>query len=131
MSAPFGMAIISPPADRLLSEGDRFDAAGFSFEIREIPGHSPGSIIYIRDQYDPPFVFVGDVIFDGSVGRTDMGGNTGAASLRHQNEALQFTRRSAILHPATARRRPSARSRFDQPLRRPECRAAPDRLSSR
>ena len=76
LSAPFGMAFTSPPADRLLAEGDRLDAAGFSFEIREIPGHSPGSVVYICDQYDPPFVFVGDVVFSGSVGRTDLGGNT-------------------------------------------------------
>jgi hydroxyacylglutathione hydrolase len=76
LSAPFGIAFTSPPADRLLAEGDRFDAAGFSFEIREIPGHSPGSIVFVCDQYDPPFVFVGDVIFAGSVGRTDLGGNT-------------------------------------------------------
>lgn len=75
MSASFGIGFTSPPADRLLAEGDRFDAAGFSFAIRELPGHSPGSIVYICDQYDPPFVFVGDVIFAGSVGRADLDGD--------------------------------------------------------
>ncbi len=98
MSAPFGFAITSPPADRLLSEGDRFDAAGFSFEIREIPGHSPGSIVFICDQYDPPFVFVGDVIFDGSVGRTDLGGNT-AQLLSGIKTKLFNLPDGAILHP--------------------------------
>jgi glyoxylase-like metal-dependent hydrolase (beta-lactamase superfamily II) len=76
MSAPFGMALSSPPADRLVDDGERLDLAGFSFEVREIPGHSPGSVVFVCDQFDPPFVFGGDVLFAGSVGRTDLGGNT-------------------------------------------------------
>lgn len=77
LSAPFGMPITSPPADRLLADGERFEIAGFTFEVREIPGHSPGSVVFVCDQFDPPFVFGGDVLFAGSVGRTDLGGNTG------------------------------------------------------
>jgi len=77
LSAPFGMPFTSPPADRLLADGERFEIAGFSFEVREIPGHSPGSVVFVCDQFDPPFVFGGDVLFAGSVGRTDLGGNTG------------------------------------------------------
>ena len=76
LSAPFGMAVTSPPADRLLDDGERFELAGLSFEVREIPGHSPGSIVFVCDQFEPPFVFGGDVLFAGSVGRTDLGGNT-------------------------------------------------------
>jgi glyoxylase-like metal-dependent hydrolase (beta-lactamase superfamily II) len=76
LSAPFGLPLTSPPADRLLAEGERFEAAGFEFEVREIPGHSPGSIVFVCDQFEPPFVFGGDVLFSGSVGRTDLGGNT-------------------------------------------------------
>src|SRR3954454_8936091 len=75
LSAPFGMALTSPPADRLVADGERFEAAGLSFEVREIPGHSPGSVVFVCDQFDPPFVFGGDVLFAGSVGRTDLGGN--------------------------------------------------------
>src|SRR5262245_46168777 len=75
MSAPFGMAVISPPADQLVDDGERLDVAGFSFEVREIPGHSPGSVVFVCDQFDPPFVFGGDVLFAGGVGRTDFGGN--------------------------------------------------------
>jgi glyoxylase-like metal-dependent hydrolase (beta-lactamase superfamily II) len=75
MSAPFGLAVTSPPADRLVDDGERLELGGFSFEVREIPGHSPGSVVFVCDQFDPPFVFGGDVLFAGSVGRTDMGGN--------------------------------------------------------
>jgi hydroxyacylglutathione hydrolase len=76
LSAPFGEALISPPADRLLSDGERLEVAGFSFEVREIPGHSPGSVVFICDDFDPPFVFGGDVLFAGSVGRTDLAGGS-------------------------------------------------------
>jgi glyoxylase-like metal-dependent hydrolase (beta-lactamase superfamily II) len=75
-SARFGMPITSPPADRLVTDGERIDLAGFSFEVREIPGHSPGSVVFVADEFDPPFVFGGDVLFAGSVGRTDLGGDT-------------------------------------------------------
>jgi hydroxyacylglutathione hydrolase len=76
LSAPFGMALTSPPADRLVADGERLELAGLSFEVREIPGHSPGSVVFVCDQYSPPFVLGGDVLFAGSVGRTDLGGNT-------------------------------------------------------
>ncbi|WP_406693586.1 MBL fold metallo-hydrolase [Singulisphaera sp. Ch08] len=75
LSAPFGFPLISPPADQLVVDGERLEVAGFSFEIREIPGHSPGSVVFVCDQFDPPFVFGGDVLFAGSVGRTDLGGS--------------------------------------------------------
>ena len=75
-SARFGMPITSPPADRFVTEGERIELAGFSFEVREIPGHSPGSVVFVADEFDPPFVFGGDVLFAGSVGRTDLGGDT-------------------------------------------------------
>jgi hydroxyacylglutathione hydrolase len=75
LSASFGLALASPAADRLVADGERLELAGFSFEVREIPGHSPGSVVFVCDQFDPMFVFGGDVLFSGSVGRTDLGGN--------------------------------------------------------
>jgi glyoxylase-like metal-dependent hydrolase (beta-lactamase superfamily II) len=75
LSGPFGIPITSPPPDRLVDDGEKFDIAGFTFDVREIPGHSPGSVIFVCTVYDPAFVFGGDVLFAGSIGRTDMGGN--------------------------------------------------------
>jgi glyoxylase-like metal-dependent hydrolase (beta-lactamase superfamily II) len=75
MSSSFGAPITSPAADALVSDGERIDVAGFRFEVREIPGHSPGSVVYVCDEFDPNFVFGGDVLFAGSIGRTDIGGN--------------------------------------------------------
>ncbi len=75
LSASFGVPFTSPDADRVVDDGDRIEIAGFEFEVREIPGHSPGSVVYICAGCDPPIVFGGDVLFAGSIGRTDLGGN--------------------------------------------------------
>jgi hydroxyacylglutathione hydrolase len=75
MSAMFDLPVRSPEADRLVADGDEVEYAGFRFRVREIPGHSPGSVVYIAEQFDPPIVFGGDVLFAGSVGRTDLGGD--------------------------------------------------------
>ena len=75
LSGPFGIPITSPPPDRLVDDGETLEVAGFSFKVREIPGHSPGSVVFVCTTYDPTFVFGGDVLFAGSIGRTDLGGD--------------------------------------------------------
>lgn len=75
LSAPFGAEIISPPADRTVAEGDTVETAGFQFAVREIPGHSPGHVVFIL-RGEPTVVFGGDVLFRGSVGRTDFPGGS-------------------------------------------------------
>jgi hydroxyacylglutathione hydrolase len=74
MSGKYDFPFTSPDADRLVSDGERIQAGDFEFEVREIPGHSPGSVVFVCDEFDPPFVFGGDVLFSGSIGRTDLGG---------------------------------------------------------
>jgi glyoxylase-like metal-dependent hydrolase (beta-lactamase superfamily II) len=76
LSAPFGLPIVSPPADRLVSEGDVVEAAGIRLEVLEVPGHSPGHVVYLyRDS--PCLLFGGDVLFRGSIGRYDFPGCNG------------------------------------------------------
>jgi hydroxyacylglutathione hydrolase len=69
-----GVDVISPPADRLLAEGDRVEDAGFVLDVFDIPGHSPGHIIYLLRTESPKLVFGGDVLFRDSVGRCDLPG---------------------------------------------------------
>jgi hydroxyacylglutathione hydrolase len=76
MSAPFGMPVTSPPADRLVREGDVVEYAGISLEVFEVPGHSPGHVVFLY-RNAPNIVFGGDVLFRGSVGRTDLPGGNG------------------------------------------------------
>ena len=56
--------------DRWLADGDRVTVAGHTFEIFHCPGHSPGSVVYFDRKQR--FALVGDVLFRGSIGRTDV-----------------------------------------------------------
>lgn len=71
LSAPFGLALTSPPADRLVDHGERLHEAGLDLEVRAIPGHSAGHVVYLLDGVSPPLVFGGDVLFREGIGRTD------------------------------------------------------------
>ena len=75
LSAPFGMPVVSPPADQLVREGEVLNLAGFQLEVLEIPGHSPGHVVFVQ-RGQPCRVFGGDVLFRGSVGRTDFPGGS-------------------------------------------------------
>lgn len=55
--------------DRWLDEGDAVTVAGHAFEMYHCPGHSPGSVVFFNRAQK--FALVGDVIFRGSIGRTD------------------------------------------------------------
>ena len=68
--AKYGMVdvrVVVP--DRWLDEGDEVTVAGLKFSILHAPGHSPGSVIFFNDENR--FALMGDVLFQGSVGRTD------------------------------------------------------------
>jgi hydroxyacylglutathione hydrolase len=63
-----GIAIRPYDADVLLSGDETLDLAGISFETVVVPGHSPGHLAFYAEQC----LFSGDVLFAGSVGRTDL-----------------------------------------------------------
>jgi glyoxylase-like metal-dependent hydrolase (beta-lactamase superfamily II) len=60
----------SVKVDRWVDDGDIVEACGYKFEIRHVPGHCPGSILFYAA--DQKIAFTGDAIFKGSVGRTDL-----------------------------------------------------------
>ena len=75
LSKPFGMPIISPPADQTVRAGEVITFAGIEMTVREIPGHSPGHVVFFLDG-SPLRVLGGDVLFSGSIGRTDFPGGS-------------------------------------------------------
>ena len=78
-AALFGITVPQPPKpDRLLREGDRLTFGGQTFRVVHTPGHSPGHICLIGDG----LAFVGDVVFQGSIGRTDLPGGDHETLLR-------------------------------------------------
>ena len=82
--AAFGIpaAPLAPP-DRPFNHGDTLRVGDLSFEVRHVPGHSPGHVALVGHGV----VFAGDVLFQGSVGRTDLPGgdyDTLLASIRRE-----------------------------------------------
>jgi glyoxylase-like metal-dependent hydrolase (beta-lactamase superfamily II) len=71
LSAGYGLALVSPPADRTVREGDVLELAGMRLLVRETPGHSAGHVAYFALDYEPELVLGGDVLFAGSIGRSD------------------------------------------------------------
>ena len=82
----FGHAMPDLPApDRVLSESEDISFGACSFEVRHAPGHSPGHVIFYSAEAG--LALVGDVVFAGSIGRTDLPGGdfpTLIASIRRE-----------------------------------------------
>jgi len=71
LSANFGFDLVVPKADVLLRDGETLKLAGISLEVRHVPGHSKGHVIYWISAEPKGMLFVGDVIFQGGIGRND------------------------------------------------------------
>lgn len=69
--ARFGFQIPAVKVDtEYINEGDELDFDGEKFKIYHVPGHSPGSVVYHNETQK--FMISGDVLFEGSIGRTDL-----------------------------------------------------------
>jgi glyoxylase-like metal-dependent hydrolase (beta-lactamase superfamily II) len=79
-SARFGFACRDVAPDRWLEEGDKTVFGEASFDVRFCPGHTPGSVVFINEPMQ--FCLVGDVLFEGSVGRTDLPGGDHATLMK-------------------------------------------------
>lgn len=67
----FGIENVANVApDRFLDEGDRVEVGELAFDILHCPGHSPGSVVFISEAQR--LAIGGDVLFAGSIGRTDL-----------------------------------------------------------
>ncbi|MBP0464748.1 MBL fold metallo-hydrolase [Roseomonas sp. PWR1] len=67
--ARYGMACRAVTPDRWLEEGESVEIAGQDFAVLHCPGHTPGHVVFVSTALE--VALVGDVIFRGSVGRTD------------------------------------------------------------
>lgn len=73
--------------DRWLEEGDVVAFEGHEFKVLHCPGHAPGHVVFINDANK--FAHVGDVLFNRSIGRTDLpGGDHGALIASIKNKLL-------------------------------------------
>ncbi|WP_292896760.1 MULTISPECIES: MBL fold metallo-hydrolase [unclassified Nitratireductor] len=72
--------------DRYLSEGETVSFGDHVFEVLHCPGHAPGHVVFFNRK--ARFAHVGDVLFNGSVGRTDLPGGDHDALIRSIREKL-------------------------------------------
>ncbi|MFZ1813623.1 MAG: MBL fold metallo-hydrolase [Rhizobiaceae bacterium] len=72
--------------DRWLAEGETVQVGGHVFELFHCPGHSPGSMVFFNRE--ARFAHVGDVLFSGSIGRTDLPGGNHDALIKAIREKL-------------------------------------------
>ncbi len=69
----FGFSLEQPrDPDHFIAEGDVIPAGNLSLEVLHVPGHSPGSVVFV--DRDGKRMMTGDVLFSGSIGRTDLPG---------------------------------------------------------
>ena len=85
-AAMFGIRMApQPDPTHELAHGQRLDIGGCALDVRSAPGHAPGHVILVAP--DKRYALVGDVVFQGSIGRTDLpGGDYGTLmkSIRDQ-----------------------------------------------
>lgn len=66
----YGIEARTVTPDRWLADGDTVEVAGHTFDVLHCPGHSPGSVVLVNRAQR--FAMMGDVLFQGSIGRTDL-----------------------------------------------------------
>ncbi|MEP6851389.1 MAG: MBL fold metallo-hydrolase [bacterium] len=77
-----GLTFAEPDDVRELGDGSVLDLAGLSLRVEHAPGHSAGSVVFVSADGGPdgaPLLFSGDLLFAGSIGRTDLPGGSDAA----------------------------------------------------
>ncbi|MDE3127933.1 MAG: MBL fold metallo-hydrolase [Gemmatimonadota bacterium] len=75
VAAMYGLPFDQPePPDRELAEGDRLTVGGLRFDVLHTPGHAPGHVVFLGHG----LMLGGDLLFRGSVGRTDLPFSSGA-----------------------------------------------------
>jgi glyoxylase-like metal-dependent hydrolase (beta-lactamase superfamily II) len=71
----FGLRVkTQPPVDRFYEPGQRLTVGGLEIAVHPTPGHSPGGVCLEIREASTPQLFVGDTLFAGSIGRTDLPG---------------------------------------------------------
>lgn len=92
----FGVHVPPLPAvDHHFDEGDRLEFGDCALSVRFTPGHAPGHVILVGDGV----ALVGDCVFNGSIGRTDLPGGDLPTLMRSIREKILTLPDETVLHP--------------------------------
>jgi glyoxylase-like metal-dependent hydrolase (beta-lactamase superfamily II) len=94
----FGGLTFSEPDDvRVLADDEEISLAGLDFRIGHAPGHTPGSVTFRSPVDERDALFTGDLLFAGSIGRTDLPGGDQQAILRSLARTLTLPDETIVL----------------------------------
>jgi hydroxyacylglutathione hydrolase len=116
LSAGYGVSLLSPPADQTVKEGDVLDLAGIKLLVRETPGHSAGHVVFILEDHEPPIVLGGDVLFAGSIGRTDFPDGSFADLKKSIHEKLFTLPEETVILPGHGQQTTVGREKHSNPF---------------
>ena len=109
----FGMRFDPPPPPEvMLHHGQHLLVGGSEFEVRHVPGHSPGHVCFIGGGV----VLGGDVLFEGSIGRTDLPGGDLEALLAGIRRELLVLPDPTIVYPGHGPATTVGREREENPF---------------
>ncbi len=92
-----GVEIVPGRVDRFLDDGEQTEILGNPVEVRHVPGHSPGSILFFFPEMS--LSITGDAIFAGSIGRTDFPGCSFEVLERSIREKIYTLPDETVLYP--------------------------------
>jgi hydroxyacylglutathione hydrolase len=84
-------------ADHTVAGGERLDLAGFEIDVLFTPGHSPGHVTYSIPAEQA--IFSGDVLFQGSVGRTDLPGGDAPTLMQSLATLVETLPAETVVYP--------------------------------
>ena len=102
LSMTKGVLELTEPDDvRVLDDGAQLELAGIHLTVAHAPGHTEGSVVFSRGAQgdEPPVMFSGDVLFAGSIGRTDLPGGDGEAMRRSLERVVMTADDATIVLP--------------------------------
>ena len=92
-----GMTFSEPDEVKVLEDGEIVPLAGLDFRVGHTPGHTPGSVTFRSGHDDLDALFTGDLLFAGSIGRTDLPGGDHATILRSLARTLTLPDATVVL----------------------------------
>jgi hydroxyacylglutathione hydrolase len=113
----FGSLTFAEPDDvRELAGVDKVSIGGLDFAVTHAPGHSAGSVVFGLSGADEPILFAGDVLFAGSIGRTDLPGGSMREMETSLREVILPLDDATVVHPGHGPSTSIARERAMNPF---------------
>jgi hydroxyacylglutathione hydrolase len=110
-----GLTFAEPDDVQVLSDGEALTLAGLDFTVRHAPGHTRGSVVFDVPDPEHPTLFSGDVLFAGSIGRTDLSGGSMTEMVTSLRQVILPMDDGIVVYPGHGPRTTIGRERSGNP----------------